>query len=91
MVPEDIFWRDPHLLLRGRWDLHIRALEEEEIQMPQLHQRGVELVYELVTAADHVEKMKHEEVAALLRETASVLGDLLQRDVQDHPAEKGSL
>lgn len=59
--------------------------------MPQLHQRGVVLVYELVTAADHVENMKHHDVAALLRETASVLGDLLQRDVQDYPAEKGSL
>ena len=59
--------------------------------MPQLHQRGVELVYELVTAADHVDRMKPEDVAALLRETAGVLGDLLQRDVQHHPAEKGSI
>ena len=54
--------------------------------MPQLHQRGVELIYELVTTADHLEKMKPEDVVALLRETAMVLGDLLKRDIPDKPS-----
>jgi hypothetical protein len=48
--------------------------------MPQLHARGVELVLELLDAADQLERMPPESVKALLRETASVLGDLLKRD-----------
>jgi predicted ATPase len=49
--------------------------------MPELHARGVELVVELLDAADHVHNLKPEELAALLRETATVLGELLQRDI----------
>jgi hypothetical protein len=49
--------------------------------MPQLHARGVELVVELLDAADHVHKLRPDDLAALLRETASVLGDLLNRDI----------
>jgi hypothetical protein len=49
--------------------------------MPELHARGVELVVELLDAADHVHNLKPEELAGLLRETATVLGDLLKRDI----------
>ena len=49
--------------------------------MTKLHMRGVELVHELLSAADHLDKMKPQDVVDLLRETATVLGDLLKRDV----------
>jgi hypothetical protein len=49
--------------------------------MPELHARGVELVIELLDAADHIHNLKPDDVATLLRETATVLGDLLKRDI----------
>ena len=51
--------------------------------MPQLHAHGVELVVDLLDAADHVDKMSLEEIRSLLREAAIVLGDLLKRDKPD--------
>ena len=47
--------------------------------MPELHQRGVELVVDLLDAADNIDRIKLAEIEALLRETAAVLGDLLAR------------
>jgi hypothetical protein len=52
-----------------------------EDAMPQLHARGVELVVELLDAAEHLEKMPAAEVKKLLREASLVLGDLLARDI----------
>ena len=49
--------------------------------MPELHARGVVLVVELLEAADHIARYKPDDLAALLRETAEVLGDLLKRDI----------
>jgi hypothetical protein len=49
--------------------------------MPELHARGVELVVELLDAADQVHNLNPDNLAALLRETAAVLGDLLKRDI----------
>jgi hypothetical protein len=49
--------------------------------VPQLHARGIELVVELLDAAEHFEKMPVDEVKKLLRETSLVLGDLLIRDI----------
>jgi hypothetical protein len=49
--------------------------------MPELHARGVALVVELLEAADHIDRFKPDDVAALLRETAEVLGELLKRDI----------
>lgn len=49
-------------------------------KMAQLHMRGVELVHELLSAADSIDNMKQQDVVDLLRETAQVLGDLLKRD-----------
>ena len=42
---------------------------------------GVELVVELLDAADHVHNINPIDLTALLRETAAVLGDLLKRDI----------
>jgi hypothetical protein len=56
------------------------------IVMPELHARGVVLVVELLDAADHIGRLKPEDVAELLRETADVLGELLKRDIPRRPA-----
>ena len=55
--------------------------------MPELHARGVELVVELLDAADHVHNIKPNDLAVLLRETAGVLGDLLKRDIPSSRAQ----
>lgn len=47
----------------------------------RLHQRGLELVVELLEAADHLDRMGPLEHRALLQEAAQVMGDLLARDV----------
>ena len=49
--------------------------------MPELHARGVDLEVELLEAADDIGQYKPEDVAALLRESAEVLGELLKRDI----------
>ena len=48
--------------------------------MPELHAQGVELVVNLLDAADHVDNMDRDEIRRLLRDAADVLGDLLRRD-----------
>lgn len=58
----------------------LRPLKRRQ-KMAQLHMRGVELVHELLNAADHLDNMKQQDVVTLLRETATVLGDLLTRDI----------
>jgi hypothetical protein len=52
--------------------------------MPQLHARGVELVVELLDAAEYVGQIPAAEHRKLLRETAHVLAELLKRDLPDH-------
>jgi hypothetical protein len=59
-----------------------------EAMMPELHRRGVELVVDLLDAADQVDCMRQEELRSLLRETAQVLGDLLKRDIPEEPEEQ---
>ena len=49
--------------------------------MAQLHARGVELVVELLEAADHCEHLTQQEVVALLKESAFVMSELLKRDI----------
>ena len=51
--------------------------------MPMLHAHGVELVVDLLDTADNLDKMPQEEIRALLRETAAVLGDLLKREMPE--------
>ena len=48
--------------------------------MPELHAQGVELVVNLLDAADNLENMDREQTRALLREAPDVLGELLRRD-----------
>lgn len=55
--------------------------------MPELHKHGLELVVDLLDAADHLEMMPQEEVRRLLRDTADVLADLLRRDIPPPRAE----
>jgi hypothetical protein len=49
--------------------------------MPVFHVRGVELVVELLDAAEHIDRLPTVELKALLEETAMILGELLKRDV----------
>jgi len=49
--------------------------------MPQLHQRGVDLLLNVMDAAEHVEKLSHDDMRRILKEVAEVLGPLLKRDV----------
>lgn len=49
--------------------------------MPELHARAVELVVELLDAADQLDRLKADEVRALLLDTANVLGELLKHDM----------
>jgi hypothetical protein len=48
--------------------------------MTQLHAQGVELVVNLLDAADNIERMGPEHIRRLLREAADVLGGLLGDD-----------
>lgn len=52
----------------------------------KLHQQGVDLLVNVMDAADHLDKFSQEELRSLLIEVAQVLGDLLKRDV---PVERG--
>ena len=56
----------------------------------QLHMRAVELVVELMEAAEGVDRMEPRELSKLLRDTADVLGDLLERDVPPQERSKPS-
>lgn len=49
----------------------------------QLHQRGVDLLVDVMDAADHVEKFSHDDVRRILKEVADVLGELLKRDIPE--------
>ena len=49
--------------------------------MPQLHQRGVDLLLNVMDAAEHVEKLTHDDTRRILKEVADVLGELLKRDM----------
>ena len=51
--------------------------------MPQLHQRGVDLLLNVMDAAEHVEELTEEDIRQLLNEVSEVLGDLLKRDIPD--------
>lgn len=46
------------------------------------HQRGVDLLVDVLDAADHVEELTHDEIRRLLNEVAAVLCPLLQREAE---------
>jgi hypothetical protein len=54
----------------------------------RLHQRGVDLLCNLMDAESHVEALTEREVRELLTQTISVLGDLLRRDIPEEPDER---
>jgi hypothetical protein len=49
--------------------------------MPHLHMKGVDMVVDLLDAAEHVDRLSEDELKELLREAANVLGELLKRDI----------
>lgn len=49
--------------------------------MPALHQRGVDLLLDVLDAQNHFDKATPEELRAILKETAIVLAQLLERDI----------
>ncbi|MHB2265632.1 hypothetical protein [Aliihoeflea sp. PC F10.4] len=55
----------------------------------KLHSKGIELVVELLEAAEHVEQFSADEQRKLLREAAHVLADLLKRDMPHRVREEG--
>ncbi|MGB3387273.1 MAG: hypothetical protein WBA88_04755 [Pseudaminobacter sp.] len=46
----------------------------------QLHQRGVDLLVNVLDAADHIETLSPEEIRRLLKAVADVMGQILERD-----------
>jgi hypothetical protein len=64
------------------------SLEEEGWM--QLHQRGVDLLLNVMDAAEHVEKLSHDEMHRILEEVAEVLGELLKRDILSKAEERAA-
>jgi hypothetical protein len=62
----------------------------EEARM-QLHQRGVDLLVNLMDADQHFDSITPEEIHQLIREAVVVFGQLLDRDIPDQPAERSSI
>jgi hypothetical protein len=48
----------------------------------QLHQRGVDLLVNVMDAADHVELLTHDEIRRLLKEVAEVMSLILEREAE---------
>lgn len=46
----------------------------------QLHQRGVDLLVDVLDAADRVGQLSPEEIRELLKKVAQVMGQILERD-----------
>ncbi|MFC3205248.1 hypothetical protein [Aquamicrobium soli] len=57
----------------------------------QLHQRGVDLLVNLMDADQHFDSITPEEIHQLIREAVVVFGQLLDRDIPDQPAERSSI
>lgn len=55
--------------------------------MPELHQRGVELLVDVLDAVDHADQMRPAEIKELLTQIGVVLGQLLERDVPEQRRE----
>ncbi len=46
----------------------------------QVHQRGVDLLVDVMDAVDHIEQLTHDEIRRLLKEVADVMSLILERD-----------
>jgi hypothetical protein len=55
--------------------------------MPQLHQRGVDLLLNLMDAEDHFDAFTRDELRHLIGEAVVVFGQLLDRDMPAEPVE----
>jgi hypothetical protein len=55
--------------------------------MPQLHQRGVDLLLNLMDAEEHLEALTQDELRHLIGEAVVVFGQLLDRDRPAEPVE----
>lgn len=55
--------------------------------MPQLHQRGVDLLLNLMDAEEHLEALTRDELRHLIGEAVVVFGQLLDRDMPAEPVE----
>ncbi|TPN75968.1 hypothetical protein FJ987_22940 [Mesorhizobium sp. CU2] len=58
--------------------------------MPKVKDRGIELAQELVKAADNLDLMRREDIFALLRITAVVLGEIVKEDPREPGDDPGS-
>lgn len=57
--------------------------------MPLLHQRGVDLLIQVMDAKDHIDSLSREEIRKLLVEVSDVLMRLLERDIPAPPPQTG--
>jgi hypothetical protein len=53
----------------------------------RLHQRGVDLLVDLMDAEQHFEEFPRAELKKLISEAVVVFGQLLERDIPDEPEE----
>jgi hypothetical protein len=51
----------------------------------RLHQRGVDLLVDLMDAEQHFDRASPDELRRLIREAVVVFGQLLERDIPDEP------
>jgi hypothetical protein len=56
----------------------------------QLHQRGVDLLVDLMDAEQHFDQVPSDELRRLIAESVVVFGQLLERDIPDDPRQEGS-
>lgn len=56
--------------------------------MARLHQRGVDLLLDIQSALDHLDKVPPHDIHKVLQEAEVVLRDLLARDVRREPAQE---
>jgi hypothetical protein len=54
----------------------------------RLHQRGVDLLVNLMDAQDHFDNVTRDELRQLIGEAVVVFGKLLERDIPDEPDER---
>jgi hypothetical protein len=57
--------------------------------LPLLHQRGVDLLIQVMDAKDHIDSLSREEIRKLLVEVSDVLMRLLERDIPAPPPQTG--
>lgn len=53
----------------------------------KLHQRGVDLLVDLMGAEQHFDEMKPEELRRLISEAIEVFGQIVERDIPAEPAD----